>query len=204
MRRNGQDRERWLILGTEVSFECTKCGACCREEELLVTVTGSDIVRFSFFLGISASETLRALDFYVLPENVNKPPVGMRDIPAVNTENGAAYIALRRMESNECIFLSDDLCMIHQIRPGVCRSFPFVFQEKKGETAWGLSAVKGICPGLGKGPRIGIDELENISSQVLRELSLYREFVSEWNENQKNPSAALLIEAILSDSRFTT
>jgi len=167
-----------------------------------VTVTGHDIVRLSFFLGISSSETLRALDFYVLPEGGSDPPVGMRDIPAVNTENGPAYIALRRMENNECIFLSDDLCMIHQFRPGVCRSFPFVFQEKGGETTWGLSAVKEICPGLGTGSEIGIDELEDISVPVLRELSLYREFVSEWNENQDNPSASLLIETILSDSRF--
>ncbi|MFX0053777.1 MAG: YkgJ family cysteine cluster protein [Promethearchaeota archaeon] len=191
-------------MGTKVHFECTKCGACCREEELLVTVTGNDIVRLSLFLGMSASETLRALDFYLLPENGGNPPVGMRDIPSVNTEHGAAYMALRKMENNECIFLSDDLCMIHQFRPGVCRSFPFVFQEKEGETTWGLSAVKEICPGLGAGTEIGIDELEDISFDILRELSLYREFVSEWNENQETPSALLLIETILSDTRFTT
>ena len=167
-----------------------------------MTVTGSDIVRLSFFLGISASETLRALDFYVLPENGGDSPVGMRDIPAVNTEHGAAYIALRRMDNNECIFLSDNLCMIHQFRPGVCRSFPFVFREKEGETTWGLSAVKEICPGLGTGPEMGINELKDISFTVLRELSLYREFVSEWNENLENPNALLLIETILSDSRF--
>ncbi|MFX1440701.1 MAG: YkgJ family cysteine cluster protein [Promethearchaeota archaeon] len=190
-------------MGTQVHFECTKCGACCKEKELLVTVTGSDIVRLSFFLGTSTSETLRALDFYVLPENGGDPPAGMRDIPAVNTEHGAAYIALRRMENKECIFLSDDLCMIHQFRPGVCRSFPFVFREKEGETTWGLSAVKEICPGLGTGPEIAFNELKAISLPILRELSLYREFVSEWNKNQENPTASLLIESILSDSRFT-
>ncbi len=168
-----------------------------------MTVTGHDIVRLSLFLGLSASEMLRALDFYVLPET-DDAPIGMRDIPAVHTEHGAAYVAIRKLETNECVFLSDDLCMIHQIRPGVCKSFPFVFHEKDGTTTWGLSAMKEICPGLGTGPEIMTGELEDTSTPVLRELAVYREFASEWNEKEANPTALSLIETILSDNRFTT
>jgi Fe-S-cluster containining protein len=146
---------------------------------------------------------LRALDFYVMPE-IDEAPIGMRDIPAVHTEHGAAYAAIRKLETNDCIFLSDDLCMIHQIRPGVCKSFPFVFHEKDGTTTWGLSAMKEICPGLDSGPEITSGELEDISSSVLRELSIYRQFASEWNEEEENPTALSLIETILSDPRFAT
>ncbi|MHA1939665.1 MAG: YkgJ family cysteine cluster protein [Candidatus Thorarchaeota archaeon] len=188
-------------MGTEVHFECTQCGACCRQEGLLVTVTGHDIARLSVFLGLSASETLRALDFYVLSET-DDAPIGMRDISTVRTENGRAYAAIRKLENNECIFLSDDLCMIHQIRPGVCKSFPFVFHEKDGSTTWGLSAMKEICPGLNTGPEVTTGELEDVSLPVLRELSTYLEFASEWNEKEASPTVLSLIETMLSDPRF--
>lgn len=153
------------------------------------------------FLGLSASETLRALDFYIMAET-NDTPIGMRDIPVVHTEHGRAYVAIRKLENSECIFLSDDLCMIHQIRPGVCKSFPFVFHEKDGSTTWGLSAMKEICPGLSTGPEVTAAELEDTSLPVLRELSIYQNFASEWNEKEENPTALSLIEAILSDPRF--
>jgi Fe-S-cluster containining protein len=166
-----------------------------------VTVTANDINRLSLSLGLSASEMLRALDFHVLPENDNAP-LGMRGIPTVITEHGTAYIALRKIENGDCIFLSDDLCMIHQFRPGVCRSFPFVFHEKDGTTKWGLSAMREICPGLGTGPEITTGELEEVSSQIIRELSLYSDFATEWNENEVDPKASELIETILSDPRF--
>lgn len=190
------------ILGSEVHFECTKCGACCKETGLLVTVTGHDITRLSLFLGLSASEMLRALDFYVLSET-DDAPAGMRDIPSVNTEHGYSYIAIRKMENNECVFLSENLCMIHQFRPGVCRSFPLVFGDKEGSMTWGLSAMKEICPGLGTGPKITTSDLEEIASPVLKELAIYRRFVEEWNTKEIEPSAISLIASILSDPGFT-
>jgi Fe-S-cluster containining protein len=152
-------------------------------------------------LGLAASELLRALDFYVLQEN-EEVPDGLSRIPAVNTEHGPAYIALRKMENGECVFLSGNLCMVHEIRPGVCRSFPFVFQETRGSSTWGLSAMKEICPGLGDGPEVTTKELEATSLLVLRELKDYREFAEEWNASETNPTALSLIEAILRDPRF--
>jgi hypothetical protein len=79
-----------------------------------------------------------------------------------------------------------------------------MFREKDGTTTWGLSAMKEICPGLGRGPEIMTGELEDTSTPVLRELAVYREFSSEWNEKEANPTALSLIEAILSDPRFAT
>lgn len=145
---------------------------------------------------------LRALDFYV-PSEPDDAPFGLRGIPVVNTEQGAAYVALRKIENNECVFLSDDICMIHQFRPGVCRSFPFVFEKKEGAITWGLSAMKEICPGLRTGPEITAEELKETSSMVLGELSIFREFAEEWNKNEVNPTAMSLVETILSESRFS-
>ncbi len=181
-------------------FECTKCGACCREDSMLITVTGHDIARISTALGLSPEETMRALDFYVV-DKLKKIPVGLLGIPSPNTERGPTFIALKKMENGDCIFLKDDRCMIHTLRPIVCRSFPFVFKVNEGERRWGLSAVKHICPGLGVGSKVSHKEMENLSMLVLESIQIYREFTDEWNSLPTN-TAQELIRTILSDPRF--
>ena len=183
-----------------ILFECIKCGACCREETLLVTVTGSDLARISSVLGLDSNELIRAVDFYL--ESVITSHDGLRDFPALNTEKGPAYVTLKKMENGDCVFLKDDLCMIHTIRPVVCMSFPFVFQDAGDHRKWGLSAMKHICPGLGSGPEVIGSELIELADTVLEDLVLFREFAEDWNAN-KEPTALKLIEAILKDPRFT-
>jgi len=182
-------------------FECTKCGACCRDEFLLVTVTGSDIVKIAAVLGLGPDEMLKALDFYVM-SNDQSTPVGLEKFPSVSTEGGLTFVALKKMENGECVFLKEDLCMIHPVRPVVCRSFPFVFDEADGHRTWGLSAKKEICPGLGTGPQVSEDEIDTLADTILPAIQTYKEFVKEWNENQISPSALEFLKAILSDTRF--
>ncbi len=184
----------------QIRFECTRCGACCREESLLVTLTGRDLYRISMGLNLSPSEVIRALDFYLIEDD--ESPEGLRDTPAINTEKGPAYIALKKLENGDCIFLKDNLCMIHIIRPMVCMSFPFTFLEDGHNKTWGLSAKKSICPGLGSGPPVGNNKLHDIANAVLEDHAIYREFVAEWNKREKKPTANAIVKRILSDSRF--
>ncbi|MFX1559489.1 MAG: YkgJ family cysteine cluster protein [Promethearchaeota archaeon] len=184
-----------------IRFECTKCGACCREDSLLVTVTGRDISRIAKGLTLGPSEVIRALDFYL--SSGIEIPHGLRDYPVVNTEKGPAFIALKKLENGDCVFLKDNLCMIHTIRPAACRSFPFVFSNNDDSTFWGLSALKQICPGLGVGPRVKDSELKELAISILEHLDIYNEFAKEWNQEEEEPTAARLIDKILSDPRFT-
>lgn len=183
-----------------IQFECIKCGACCRESSLLVTVTGRDIVRLSMGLGLGSNEVIRALDFYLV--SGVESPEGLRDFPTINTEQGLAYVALKKMENGDCVFLKDNLCMIHAIRPVVCMSFPFVFWDGGDEKTWGLSAIKEICPGLGSGPEAKISDLRELADAVLEAVALYNDFAEEWNRDEENPTTERLIETILSDQRF--
>ena len=182
-------------------FECKKCGACCREDSLLVTVTGRDIVRIATGLALDSSEVIRALDFYL--SSGLEFPHGLRDYPTVNTEKGPAYVALKKLENGDCVFLKDNLCMIHMIRPAACMSFPFVFSNNDDSTFWGLSAMKQICPGLGSGPQVRDTELKELAISILEHLDIYNEFAKEWNHEEDNPTATGLVEKILSDPRFT-
>lgn len=182
-------------------FECTKCGACCRNEYLLVTVTGSDIVKIAVVLGLGPDELFKALDFYITSDST-PTPVGLERIPSVATEQGLAFIALKKMDNGDCIFLKEDLCMIHPVRPLVCRSFPFIFTESEGQRNWGLSAKKEICPGLGIGPQMSKDAMDEIAEAILPRLQEYKEFTQKWNANQNSPTAIDLMKIILSDPRF--
>jgi Fe-S-cluster containining protein len=133
----------------------------------------------------------------------DESPEGLRDFPAVNTEKGRAYIALKKMDNGDCVFLKDNLCMIHLIRPSVCMSFPFVFQDVGGERTWGLSAKKDICPGLGEGPQVEVSDLQELAVSVLEDLKLFQEFAEEWNSDMENPTVKKMIDMILSDPRFS-
>jgi Fe-S-cluster containining protein len=166
-----------------------------------VTLTGKDIAKLSQFLGLQSNELLRAVDFYTIT-NGKAPPVGLRNTPQVKTERGMAYIALKKLEMGQCIFLKDDLCMIHPFRPSACEAFPFVFDRNEDSIMWGLSAMKDICPGLGKGSEIRISDLENLGLSIVEDLQIFREFVEEWNLLKENPTAQLLLDSILEDSRF--
>lgn len=182
-------------------FECTKCGACCRDENLLVTVTGSDIVKIAAVLGLGPDDLVKAFDFYIATDGV-PTPVGLERISSVATERGLAFVALKKMESGDCIFLKENLCMIHPIRPLVCRSFPFVFDDSNGQRTWGLSAKKEICPGLGIGPQISESEIEEMANTILPRLKIYKEFTGEWNKGETSPSVLELLTRILSEPKF--
>ena len=168
----------------------------------MVTVNGRDIARLAYALGLSANQMMRALDFYVIPED-ETIPMGLQDTPSVLTERGPAYPALKKLEDDSCVFLKDNLCMVHPARPGVCRSFPFVFERTDGDMKWGLHALVEICPGMGKGDPVTEEELGVIGAAFLEEWGLYREFVDEWNIERDTHSAIDFVRAILEDPRFS-
>ncbi len=183
-------------------FSCTKCGACCRTKDLIVTVTGGDIVRIATSLGLSSEEMTRVLDFYILSED-EEPPVGLSKSIAVKTEQGLAYPALKKMKDGSCIFLKNNLCMIHPERPVVCRSFPFTFsREEDGGISWGLSAMKEICPGLEEDIIVTDEELFQMGNFALEYMLIHKEFVRQWNKEEDNPTVTKLLDRILKQTKF--
>ncbi len=162
-----------------------------------MTLTAFDIAQLSQGLGLGTNGLLRAIDFYVLPEG-GEVPEGLRDFPSVNTEQGSAYIALKKQPNEECIFLDDDICMIHAVRPMACRAFPFYFSLENKTLHWGLNAKSDICPGLGKGSKISREELERLGTEITTVLGNHRAVVKKWNQTEESPTAAGFIRSILS------
>ncbi len=184
---------------TGIHFECIQCGACCKQVDMIVTVTSRDVARLSVGLGLSAKELLKALDFYVLPEGQTIPD-GLRQIPRVMTEQGMAYVALKKIEDGSCIFLDNNLCLIHPIRPAVCASFPFVFRAENNELVWSLHAKREICPGLKEGPVILYSELLVLSKEPLSDFEHFKEIAHKWNTSQRECTALGYVETAISES----
>jgi len=168
---------------------------------LLVTVTGSDISRIASSLDLSAKEIVKALDFYIIASD-EEIPEGLRNIPQVKTERGPAFVAIKKSENGDCVFLNEDLCMIHPIRPAACVSFPFFFNKGTDGMSWGLSALKEICPGIGVGSFVTESYLRETGLLVLENLEIYRQFAQEWNDEIETPTAIEFLRRVLSERKF--
>ncbi|MBR1369173.1 hypothetical protein RJ53_06570 [Methanocalculus chunghsingensis] len=112
----------------EIGFACTGCGGCCTgdEEQSRVIISPDEI-----------GEILEAT------------AMGRNDIAApypefIDANDGRRFTFAwcLRMKDERCIFLSPDKrCSIYQVRPWICRTYPFMLE--------GGELVISDCPGLG-------------------------------------------------------
>ncbi len=102
-------------------FVCQQCGACCHGDKGIL-VTPEEIERLAAFLGFALKELHRR--FLIIS------PLG----PQVATRNGA------------CIFLEDNRCQVHPVKPRICREWPFLpaLLQHPDE----FEAAKESCPGF--------------------------------------------------------
>lgn len=102
-------------------FECTRCGDCCKGYGGTY-LTESDINTISAFIGISALEFLRR--YCVLS--------GQRPILA--------------QQANEYCIFYDQGCCIHEVKPRMCRQWPFIQSLMVDIANWRMMAS--VCPGM--------------------------------------------------------
>ncbi|MBW1991289.1 MAG: YkgJ family cysteine cluster protein [Deltaproteobacteria bacterium] len=103
------------------AFICRQCGECCRGEKGIL-VSSREAREIAAFLGISEAE-LRSR--YLVESSLG---------PQVATVNGA------------CVFLVNNRCRIHPVKPRICREWPFL--PALLQHADEFEAAKAACPGL--------------------------------------------------------
>ena len=128
--------EDWYRNG--LKFSCQQCGECCWDEGEYteVYVNREDI-----------SEMAAYLDLY--PHEFYKKYVKKSDGFDVLRSRGGA-----------CIMLKRSRCRVYPVRPRQCRTWPFWAQNLHRHVWYG--EVKKRCPGVGKGQRYTLDEIERI------------------------------------------
>lgn len=118
------------MLDRQLSFECTRCGDCCRKASGDLFLTAPDLRRIAEHLELTDEEFF--LDYCEVVD------LGL-----------ATRVSLVADESGACVFLGDQGCEIYEHRPLQCKTFPFWASNLTDADAW-QSAGKD-CPGIDQG-----------------------------------------------------
>ena len=115
-----------------VGFVCTRCGRCCGDTE--------DTVRHVLLLESDADrvskETL--VDVHEFADEI----VGFEP-----------YIyKMKKPEDGKCFFLKDNRCSIYELRPLICRFYPFELRNL-GNDRYSF-AYTNDCPGIGNNSHV--------------------------------------------------
>ena len=126
-------------------FQCDKCALCCgdtkeRVRMILLLKSEADRIRLG---------THRSLDEF-----------------AERTEGFEPYVyRMKKTAKRKCLFLDDKLCSIYDLRPLVCRFYPFELKDsEKGKCVFIGSHE---CPRLGTGSILKKEIFENLSKEFI-------------------------------------
>jgi len=122
-----------------LSFECTRCSACCRFDPGYVFLSETDLQRLTAFTGLDRE------DFISLY---------CRKVDA----GGFKRLSLKEKTNNDCWFWEENGCTVYEARPLQCRSFPFWFVTMGSREAWDREAAH--CPGINRGRVHTREEIE--------------------------------------------
>jgi Fe-S-cluster containining protein len=124
----------------ELRFQCTKCGLCCGDTKektrhiLLLTAEAEQI----------ATTTAQPIPQFAVKTDGNAP---------------YTYEMKKTPENGKCVFLTNNRCTIYQIRPLICRFYPFELRLTTQKYQF-LSTNE--CPSIGKGKTLSRNYFEKL------------------------------------------
>lgn len=132
---------KWYSEG--IQFECQGSGKCCqsRGEYGFVYLTKDD--------AIAAAKALK---------------MKTKTFIEKHCQYDQGHLCLKdNSDSPDCIFLDKNRCGIYEGRPVQCRTWPF-WPEVMNAKSWSKN-VESFCPGINKGRRYSIEEIEATLSE---------------------------------------
>lgn len=128
-----------------VRFRCERCALCCGDAK--------DRIRSILLLKIEI-------------DRISKKTLMDVDEFAEKIEGFEPYIyQMRKTEDGKCVFLKGNSCSIYQIRPLICRFYPFQLKNI-GNNRYAF-AYTDECSGIGKGPQFERDFFEKFFSEFI-------------------------------------
>ncbi len=126
-------RPWWAARG--LRFECARCGRCCRGEPGAVFLLPDEEAALGAFFGLSPGE-----------------------FRARYETSRWRYPSLRERAGGECVMLgADGGCLVYDLRPLMCRTWPFWPEALDSPGAWERAARR--CPGMDAGRLRPADEI---------------------------------------------
>ncbi|UYP48360.1 hypothetical protein NEF87_004645 [Candidatus Lokiarchaeum ossiferum] len=172
-------------------FECIKCGKCCSDKNTIVNLTYTDILRMEYEKKYTLSDFLNFVGFYMFEEDPTEQQLKQMVVPPIQTENGGAFLGLRKQEDGRCIFLNKhNKCKIYKARPSICRTFPFNFHsiaDKSGKKKIDIHmryTEKSLeyCPGISdNSPEIIAEPWLKDGQQAVKEILSEHVLIKKWN-----------------------
>src|SRR5262249_33235994 len=130
----------WYRYG--LSFECTRCGACCTGAPGYVWVIADEIARLAEYRGETIEEFSRK---YV-------------------RQVGENYSLIEK-PGGDCVFWDEATgCTVYPARPVQCQTWPFWPENIESPEAW--DHVTQICPGSGQGRLFSLEEIREAAAKV--------------------------------------
>jgi Fe-S-cluster containining protein len=127
-----------LLKSLQESFECRRCGECCKQES--VAFTEKDILRVAHRKSLSPSQFI---DKY--------------DLSLINNSGDLIFYRLTIGKIGVCPFCSEHECTIYDARPEVCRGFPFLTPENVQNAFKMNNVIK-----LGGNCKAAIDQVKGV------------------------------------------
>jgi Fe-S-cluster containining protein len=131
----------WYQAG--LAFECTQCGRCCGGSPGVVWVDSREIAIIAQRIGVE-------------PESMWGDYI---------RRVACSQVSLVEQSNGDCIFLRRNAdgsrqCVIYDIRPQQCRTWPFWSQNLRGPNAWNSTTAH--CPGVNRGRRYTVEQIEAV------------------------------------------
>lgn len=126
----------------EISFECKRCGKCCRRRGDL-PITPMELVLYCNYFNMTAQQFL---DEYA---NIERAP---GELPKV-------FLKHKGDEKKTCIFFEEEKgCTINPIKPAICYLFPF-FQNFFSDNKTLIQVTPCVIESLSNGKKEKISDL---------------------------------------------
>ena len=134
----GQESTPFYESEGGLCFECQpNCAKCCKISGR-VEIADGDVVRMAEALNMSETEFRKRF---------------------VKVENGE--LLLEEKKGGPCVMLGEnDQCMVYDVRPTQCRTYPFWDEILANDFTWLLE--KDFCPGIDQGGKFSPPEIEQI------------------------------------------
>lgn len=119
-----------------LKFKCLGCSSCCTGFPGYVWIKEDEIEKIYKFLKISKETFLKTY-----------------------TRKISGLISLKENFVNyDCCFLQDKKCLIYEVRPKQCQTFPFWDTNLRDLQSW--QELKKMCPGIDQGDVFSLEDIQ--------------------------------------------
>ena len=130
-------------------FQCTRCALCCGDTSTRarhILLLKSEVEQIS-------QDTARPVQEFAGEIKGREPYV---------------YEMKKTAEEGKCFFLSDKVCAIYELRPLICRFYPFELSRSRDQRHAFLCTKE--CPGVGEGKLLEKEYFEDLFRQACDKL----------------------------------